>query len=148
MLVIIPSGCLVIKIYLFVKDYYINKQTKLPLKSNLDNMVHSKLWFSISTYNLKTVPGILTFHNSRSQNSNIEFTILLLYNQGTKWIRFSRLKILELNKKYLHLSRKRSIHLYIGVPPLPQEYILGFRRSNPFSRLSIKAKIILRHREQ
>ena len=122
MLVIIPSGCLVIKIYLFVKDYYINKQTKLPLKNNLDNMVHSKLWFSISTYNLKTVPGVLTFHNSRSQNSNIEFTILLLYNRGTKWIRFSRLKILELNKKYPHLSRKRSILLCIGVPPLPQEY--------------------------
>ena len=106
-------------------------------------MVHSKLWFSISTYNLKTVPGVLTFHNSRSQNSNIEFTILLLYNRGTKWIRFSRLKILELNKKYPHLSRKRSILLYIGVPPLPQEWL---QEKQSFFQTFHQSQKILRHR--
>ena len=102
---------------------------------------------SISTYNLKTVPGNLTFHNSISQNSNTEFTILLLYNRGAKWIRFSRLKILELNKKYPHLSRKRSILLYIGVPPLPQEYThMVSGKAILFPDFPSKPKNLERHR--
>ena len=93
------------------------------------------------------MPGNLKLHNSRSENSNIEFTFLLLYNRGTKWIRFSRLKILELNKKYPHLSRKRSIRLCIGVPPLPQEYThMASGKAILFPDFPSKPKNFERHR--